>query len=324
MTHPIYIDDVSLEGLRDRLLWLVKGTWPEVGLMFIQAKKPDDLYYPFIWGDQRTSLPVVAALLRTSERSCKTSADDLYKKRKEISRIDDAIKEAYEVEKECKEGLEKVVAALAAELTADQQELLAEKREERSRALSDAIAQRKILDSRRREADAMLKDCESHFARNEVIKFCKSRRYRKNPLNTTNALAGLPFIGCRQSLKRCQKWKCEAGGMTTDLLSVIGRIVESWKAKTALKLHARSWLEQNHRYKPAAQSELRREFYYLRRAIDEVLKTTPRRKFLPYLITSEYQQKVSIRTPVDLLFEGEEQIVMKSKRTEPRIGENSK
>jgi len=322
MTHPIYIDEVSLEGYRDRLIWLVEGTWPEVGLMLLRAKKSEDLCYPFMWGDQRNSLPVVAALLRSPEQPCRTDATDLYKKRKEIDAIGDEIRDAYEVEKHCRENLEKVEAALGTGLTDDQKALLVEKRNERLQALSDATAQRGVLDDRRRKADAILKNCEAHFARVEMMKFIKTRRYTKNPLNTANALAGLPFIGWRRSAKRCQKWECQSGGLTTDLLRVMARIVESWNPQTALKLHARSWLEQNRRYKPVAQSELCREFFYLRRSIDEVVKANHRRKFLPYLITSEYQRRVANRSPVDRLFEVEERVIPKVKKSKPLVPEN--
>src|SRR5271163_8286 len=160
MSHPTYIDDVSLEGFRDRLIWLLEGTWPEVGLVLHTASKVEDLHFPPAWRIQLESLPVVAALLRVPDHSCRTDATGLYKLRNAISRIDRSIKDAYEVEKECIERLEMVDAALTQELSSDQQTLLAEKRKERRAALDDATGQRRALDSRRAEADATLKDCE--------------------------------------------------------------------------------------------------------------------------------------------------------------------
>jgi hypothetical protein len=314
MTHPIYIDDVSLEGFRDRLIWLLEITWPEVGLVLLTAKKVEDLCYPSIWGEQRESLPVVGALLRFPKHPCRTDANNLHKMRNDISVIDQSIKDSYDDERKCKENLEKVDAALTQELNAEQQILLTEKRKERLQALIDATAQRVLWDSRRREADAALKNCETHFARTEIMKFCKNRRYIKNPLNAANALAGLPFIGWRRSAERCQKLKIQATGRATDLVRVINRIVESWNPSVALYEYAGRWLQLGNRYKPTVQSELRKDFFYLRRAIDEVLKGNHRRKALPYLITSEYQRRVSNRSPVDILFEDEERILLKSEK----------
>jgi hypothetical protein len=312
VTHPIYIDDVSLEGFRDRLIWLLEVTWPEVGLVLLTAKKVEDLCYPSLWGEKRESLPVVGALLRFPKHSCRTDANGLHKMRSGIFAIDQSIKDAYEDEKECIERLEKVDSALTQELSAEQQMLLTEKRKERLQALSNATAQRAVWDSRRREADATLRNCETHFARTEIMKFCKNHRYAKNPLNAANALAGLPFIGWRRSAERCQKLETQVVGRATDLLKVIKRIVESWNPSVALTVYASRWLQLGNRYQPTAQSELRKEFFYFRRAIDEVLKTKQRRKVLPYLITTEYQRRISCRSPMDALFEDEERIVLKS------------
>jgi len=316
MSHPIYIDDVSLKGLRDRLLWLVEGTWPEIGLTLDKAKTVEDLCYPARWEDHRESLPVVRALLRSPERRCRVDADGLYKMRKGLVRIHQAIKDAYDNENVCRERLTKVDAALAQEMTPEQQVWVTEKRKERVQALADATAQRRVWDNRQRKADAALRNCEAQFARTEILKFRKNRRYNKNPLNTANALAGLPFIGWRQSIKRCQKWKPVLGvGHTTQLLRVVRRIVESWNPqKLPLREHVSVWLQHGYRYYEKAQAELRKEFFYLARAIDAALKNAPRRKFLPYLITSEYQKRISNRSAVDRLFEDEERIELNPKK----------
>src|SRR5579872_3341789 len=222
MSHPFYIDDVSLQGYRDRLIWLLEATWSEVGLVLHTAQKAEDLCYPSIWGDHRLSLPVVAALLRSPKYLRRSDAPTLHKMRQRMLLIDQSIKDAYEVEKECTERLERVDAAFTQrDITSDQQVLLAEKRKERLQALEDASAERTHLDVRRRIADADLSNCEGYFARTEVMKFCRNRRYTINPLNAANALAGLPFIGWRQSIKRCQEWECHVGGI--ELFRVVAR-----------------------------------------------------------------------------------------------------
>jgi hypothetical protein len=47
-----------------------------------------------------------------------------------------------------------------------------------------------------------LRGLEAVFARQQIFRFCKSKRYELNPLNLANAAAGLPYIGWRQSTRR--------------------------------------------------------------------------------------------------------------------------
>ena len=52
---------------------------------------------------------------------------------------------------------------------------------------------------------AKLKNLEACYAEIEVFKLIQSRNYRLTPQTFANAMAGLPYIGWRQSLKRCAK-----------------------------------------------------------------------------------------------------------------------
>jgi hypothetical protein len=57
-----------------------------------------------------------------------------------------------------------------------------------------------------------------------------------------------------------------------------------------------------------AAQEMKRNWYYLRAAINEVLQHKIHPGNIPYRIAGEYQRKMSSRTSVDLVFEEEERL----------------
>jgi hypothetical protein len=203
----------------------------------------------------------------------------------------------------------------ATQLSQGEQEVIDDKIKERAQALAHAGAEYLALRDRRENLERLLQDGEAYFARAELVRFCKSRRYSLNPLNTANALAGLPFIGWRQSAKRCRKWKCPgADGIAYQTFKIIYRIVNSCIRRSELIRYAEQWLRSKGvsgrwNWSKHAVSELQRNWYYVRRSIQTVLKTKPRARALPYMITSEYLRKTARRTAVDMLFEEEERIV---------------
>ena len=66
---------------------------------------------------------------------------------------------------------------------------------QRDRNLKDAI----------RDLEAQLKILEAAFARHELFRFLKSRRYELTPLSVANAAAGLPYMGWRHSMRKNAK-----------------------------------------------------------------------------------------------------------------------
>ena len=61
-----------------------------------------------------------------------------------------------------------------------------------SRTLSDVV----------RRLEARLRDLEAPFARQELFRFLKSKRYEVTPLALANAAAGLPYMGWRHSMRK--------------------------------------------------------------------------------------------------------------------------
>lgn len=119
---------------------------------------------------------------------------------------------------------------------------------------------------------------------------------------------GCRILSWRQSTKRCQKFEgLPEPGFRYLTFKVIERVNNKSSKKDFLAV-----LEADLRKKPKrnfAAQEMRRNWYYLRAAIKEVLQQKIHPGKIPYRIVAEYQRKMSSRTAVDFVFEEEEQLV---------------
>jgi hypothetical protein len=125
-------------------------------------------------------------------------------------------------------------------------------------------------------------------------------------------MAGLPYIGWRQSVKRCQPHPAPgADGQSMQIFKTIHRIVRSCVRRSDLVGHAERWLKsQKGKHKSLGTSVLREKWYYLRWSIKTVLEAEPRivSRDLPFAITREYWKRSMKASNVDRLFEEEERI----------------
>lgn len=306
------IEDPKLLSNRHVLLSLLEGTWGSVGLNLRKVKKSDDVRRALTdWEPHRDANPIVATLLRPSERFM-----DIKRLRAMQSvrgKLVDSLYAADGRRHRCQEDLQKVEHLFAHELTPEQRATAEEQRIKRRTALERAEEEYLANQRKLNDLDEEIKDGRAYIARAQVVQFCRSGRYSINPENAANAFAGLPDIGYRQSIKRCRLHKpIYAGGGAYQIVRVLQRIVGSRQNMTLVK-HTERWLRKTRLRKPreifAAIKELRKKWYYLKPAIEE----TVRRKFLsrelPYLIATEFYRRMSARTPVDSFFEEECRIV---------------
>jgi len=137
-----------------------------------------------------------------------------------------------------------------------------------------------------------LMDRRADFARLELVKYCKSDRSRLNPRRLANAVAGFPFIGWRQSARRCVKLETDKslGGHRYLVTRTIRRIVISWdqNAEADLVGHARRYLEKRNPVPAEVFSQLRANWRFLRLSITEALAARPDLGALPYAIAYGY------------------------------------
>jgi hypothetical protein len=91
-----------------------------------------------------------------------------------------------------------------------------------------------------------------------------------------------------------------------QVFDTIRRIVASRTRKSLLVDHAGQWLKSQRGSKSFGVTELKKNFYYFRAAIETVLKSNPRGRDLPYTIAKEYMERKNHISNIDILFAEDE------------------
>jgi hypothetical protein len=302
------IDDGRLWGQRDALLFLVEVTWPDIGGKLPRIKTPSDVYEALkVWEVQnRHNTSYVAQTLLRSSASPAT-ANVLNERRRRRDELHAAYLEAEKSRNECRRALETAQRALSPDLTDSDKASVEEQIAKRTERLVKAEADLTTAQTRDLEMQGLIEQGEAYFARAEFARFCKSKRYRLTPLNVANALAGLPYIGWRQSMQRCQRQVCPGvNGGAMQEFNAIRQVVQTRSRKSQLVKHAEQWLVSNGKTKSHTVAELRKNWYYLQKAIKAALEARTRRRDLPYVITKDYRDRQARATNVDRLFAEEE------------------
>ena len=314
--RPEAIGDVELRSARNNLVALLENTWGEIGWTLRRVKTVADVRGALQVWEGITALPLPAiALLRPTDQSTTTKKlRDLERRKDELTQF--LTGEAEDHRRRCRDSLDKVHRVQSQQLTHEQQELVTEQLARRSAAFQQAEADYFAVQNKIKEVEETINDGYAYFARVEALRFCKSGIYEINPFNTANALAGLPFIGYRQSIKRCRGWRRDDGfpenvvgaGFPYAVFLILKKIFDSRRAGIALESHAEDWLRAK-RPESYALTELRRKWYYLRRAITTVVSVKPLPRSIPYRVTTEYFRRIRDASNIDVIFEEDEQIV---------------
>lgn len=312
--RPLAVDDAMLVSARDQLVFLFETTWEHVGERLPWIKKPADVLETLqVWKtDNRHNHYYVAQLLLRPS-TVAVEARDLASLRDQLRISNVRARDTWEVCEDCRKALETAQRALGDGLSDEDKVKVQDQIARRSEKLAKAEADYRSAHDRQKQIQESLNDAESSFARSEFVRFIKSNRYRLTPLSTANALAGLPYVGWRQSALRCKKHPAAgSNGLSIQVFNAIRRIANSCPRRSELIGHAECWLKDRKNRKSLGADELRKKFYYFRWAIKTVLEAEERvmTRGLPFAITREYWKRVNQPSPVDQLFEEEERIVV--------------
>jgi len=302
------IEDDPLWRGREHLVWLLETTWDEVGCALSSIKTAAEVLAALqIWKGQSSEY-VTGVLLRPSSNPA--TSKQLNERRRGRRVLNKKAQAAYEFVEKCVESFERAMRIPVAQLSHGEQIVVDDEIRKRVAVLARAGKEYLAIHDQQETLENLLKDGEAYFARAEFVRFCRSKRYRLTPLNTANALAGLPFIGWRQSAKRCKKWKSAgAKGISFQVFEIIRRIVASNTRRSELVRDAELWLRSRRSTESDGVSELQQYWYYLRRSIKTVLDEGTSRRQRPSAISKEYWRRKSNPSPVDLAFAEEERIL---------------
>src|SRR5579859_714345 len=313
--RPVAIDDSRLFGAREHLVWLFEQTWHEVGERLRWIKKPEDVLKAIhVWDDPDKNWNqhyIAKALLRSP--STPATPKWITEKRRQLGELNEALQDGYRVREKCRNALETAQRASTPDLSEGEKAIVQDQVSRRNQKLAQAEADYAALGKREREIREDLLDGEAYIARMECVRFCRANRYRLTPLNIANALAGVPYIGWRQSANRCGKLAAQnANGQAIQIFMAIERTVRSSVRRANLIKEAEKWLRaQRGKKKNLGVSALQEKWFYLRWAIKTVIEADPRvqTRELPFAIAREYWKRVSRPSNIDRLFEEEERIV---------------
>lgn len=302
------IEDGPLWGAREHLVWLLGTTWDGVECALSSMKTAAEVLVALQIWKGRSSEYVTVALLRPSSSPATSKQLNEWRRGRRV--LNKKAQTAYEFVEKCVESFERAMRIPIAQLSQGEQIVVDDEIRKRGAVLAHAGKEYLAIHDQQETLESLLKDGEAYFARAEFVRFCRSKRYRLTPLNTANALAGLPFIGWRQSAKRCKKWESAgAKGISFQIFEVIRRIVASNTRRSELVRDAELWLRSRRSTKSTGVSDLQQHWYYLRRSIQTELDKGISRRHLPSAISKEYWRRKSNPSPVDLAFAEEEIIV---------------
>jgi hypothetical protein len=223
--------------------------------------------------------------------------------RTERQAIAEPLRSADESKRRNDEQLHEVNRALA-QATKSSRRIVKRARKKRRKEAWKAEQQYRSLSESEPKLRARLIDLEASFARQELFRFLKSKRYALTPLNLANAAAGLPYMGWRQSMRRSTKAPSKiANGLSYQIFKAIRYLAKSANKKTehALTTSFRERIPLLPSRYQLPRAELAEKWLYLERAIRKAYRTKPHPKALHFEITKCYFKQIHSQSQVDIV-----------------------
>jgi hypothetical protein len=282
---PSAFTDEQLWNRRDQLVQTFETAWGRLGRDIPRVKRPDDIAKIFEPLQQAYISDILSVYCRPSSQA--PSAKRLRKLRVELRKQTEPWLNADKAKWQALERLQIVDMAIANRKGWLVQRARKTRRKEASRAMGGYLSLNEI----RTQLEAQIRELEPSFARYELFRFVRSKRYEINPENLANATAGLPYMGWRQSMRRCKTRRSSiANGFAIQVFKAIRYLVgiAADKAEKPLVDHFRSQITLlPTRYK-FARNELAEKWFFLSRAVRQACHSKVHPKFLHFEITERY------------------------------------
>jgi hypothetical protein len=282
---PSAFTDEQLWNRRDQLVQTFEACWGRVGRELPRVKQSEDIAEVLEPLQQGYISDVISVYCRPSSQP--PSPRKLRKLRNELRTATEPWLGSERAKMQALDHLHVADAAIANRKS----RTLRRARKARRKEAARAMGRYRIVDERRRQLEIQIADLEPSFARQELFRFVKSKRYEINAENISNAAAGLPYMGWRQSMRRCQKRKSQiANGGAIQAFKAIRYLVGIAidKSEKSLVTHFRTKIPAlPSRYK-LPKMEFAEQWLFLERAIRQACRSKPHPKFLHFDITERY------------------------------------
>ena len=293
------LSDDQLHSRRDRLVGVFEGAWGEIGWELQTCKKAEDLIHIFTPLAGSYVGNVISVLCRPLLEKSSTTA--LRKVRKEVRAIYGPTRAVEVQRRNAEEQLQSVDQALAHASEIDRQ-IIEQERTKWQEVKTTLDAQYKELADKERRLRERLLDLQASFARQELFRFLKSKKYTLTPTSLANATANLPYTGWCQSMRRCTKQPYTVATGLVYLIFKAIRFVSASASKETEDAFVGCFRERipvlPSRYR-LPRTDLMEKWLYLERAVRAAFQTKSHPKALPFEITKRYLKNASVQSPTD-------------------------
>ena len=306
--RPLSLDRQTLINRRDSLRSWLEGYWGHVGWKLERAKNILDVRKALCCGEIRFNQTIQIFVRSTKGR--RATIEKLRLTKSHVFSLSQKVHTAYSVSQQSAESLSRVQAAVQhADTKRQKKELLAISEQ---RKLEHANAQKNYEEVQKQDRLLRAKYDEENasFAQNELLHFIQSDRYSFTPIKLANAMAGLPEMGWRQSAKLCapHKQRTDPGPIYWLFLQVDRAISKSKMANLPLLEGLQFALESYKNKEDYRLLEAKRNWYHLRRSIENVHERKNERGSLPFRIIAKYQAYAASKDAIEVFLEKEQQL----------------
>jgi hypothetical protein len=308
---PSSFTDAQLWNRRDQLVQAFEAFWWRLGRELPRTKRPEDVLQIFEPLQQGYISETISVYCRPSSQP--PSAKKLRKFRNELRKMTEVWLDAERTKTQALEQLQLAETAFGK----SNRRRIRRARKARRKEAASAMVQYRSLDKVRNKLEKQIRDLEPSFARHELFRFLKSKRYEIKPEALANAVAGLPYMGWRQSMRRCKKSKSTIGnGGAIQVFKAIRYLVgiAPDKAEKPLVDYFRKQIPSlPTRYK-FPKNEFAEKWLYLERAIRKACRAKPHPKHLHFEITERYFAQQQSFSPQDRALAVQNRLIISKKR----------
>jgi hypothetical protein len=297
------LSDQEILARREEWAKVFEGLWGEIGWELKRCKKETDILRALSPLNQIHFIRDLASVFFYESKE-PVSAATVRKVRAKLVSVQLRCLDVEVSKQQALEELERMNAAIT-QAPPSMLRLIKLARKRQRKEAARALREWRELSRLQKELLARLKGLEAGFARQEVLRFCKEKRYELSPLNLANAVAGLPYMGWRRSMGRTIKYPSMFGnGLEYQIFKVIRFIAENAKRHSE-NVFIAEFRERipglPNRYR-AARDEIAERWFYLERALRQALRNKPRPRAIPFEITKHYfRQFRSPRSQVEII-----------------------
>lgn len=292
--HPTFLSDGDLWHRRDNALGHFEIEWPEWGWDLRRARTAADLNKIFA-ATEHTSL---SEQFRRFRLNSSVPFDDLDLNRKKRKALSARIRDSYEAMREIADLKGRIDGAAQDINSADGIELeIAHQRFTRDWEYRRVEYER--LSAEDEELRNHIEMQEAAFAQSELLRFVREKKYAWNPVNLADAVAGLGYMSYRQSISRCRRKKCkDSSCLQYEVFRAIAYLCEGRRPQQLLGELRERVLDLPRRF-ASAERELRRDFYFLRIAVDDSVRCNHRASQFAYAVARKFSRSTRSMSVLD-------------------------